>query len=67
MFTLETEAEPILAHRLTILISLNSFPYNAAQIWNELPNHFRHETSLEHFKILIQTWNGGSYQSSACR
>ena len=28
---------------------LNSFLYNTAQIWNELSNHFRQETSLEHF------------------
>jgi len=46
---------------------LNSFRYNAAQIWNDLPNHFRQETSLEHFKNVIQTWNGSSCQCSACR
>ena len=34
----------------TTRYGLNSFRYNAAQIWNELPNHFRQETSLEHFK-----------------
>ena len=46
---------------------LNSFRYNAAQIWNHLPNHLRQETSLEHFKNVIQTWNGSSCQCSACR
>jgi hypothetical protein len=46
---------------------LNYFRYNAAQIWNDLPNHFRQETSLEHFKNVIQTWNGSSCQCSACR
>ena len=51
----------------TTRYGLNSFRYNAAQIWNELPNHFRQETSLEHFKNLIQTWNGSSCQCSACR
>jgi hypothetical protein len=30
----------------TTMYGLNSFRYNAAQIWNELPNHFRQETSL---------------------
>jgi hypothetical protein len=30
---------------------INSFRYNAAQIWNELPNHFRQETSLEHLNF----------------
>ena len=33
----------------TTRYGLNSFRYNAVQIWNELPNHFRQETSLEHF------------------
>ena len=51
----------------TTRYGLNSFRYNAAQIWNELPNHFRQETSLEHFKNIIHTWNGNSYQCSACR
>ena len=45
---------------------LKKIRYNAAQIWNELPNHFGQET-LEHFKILIQTWNDSSCQCSACR
>ncbi|SMN17588.1 hypothetical protein CRYPA_887 [uncultured Candidatus Thioglobus sp.] len=51
----------------TTRYGLNSFRYNAAQIWNELPNHFRQETSLEHFKNIIHTWNGSSCQCSACR
>jgi hypothetical protein len=46
----------------TTRYGLNSFRYNAAQIWNELPNHFRQETSLEHFKNIIHTWNGSSCQ-----
>jgi hypothetical protein len=33
----------------TTRYGLNSFRYNAAQIWNELPNHFKQETLLEHF------------------
>jgi hypothetical protein len=51
----------------TARYGLNSFQYNAAQIWNELPNHFRQETSLEHFKNIIHTWNDSSCQCSACR
>jgi hypothetical protein len=51
----------------TTRCGLNSFRYNAAQIWNELPNPFRQETSLEHFKNIIHTWNGSSCQCSACR
>ena len=49
----------------TTRYGLNSFQYNAAQIWNELPNHFRQETSLEHFENLIHTWNGSSFQICA--
>jgi hypothetical protein len=40
----------------TTRYGLNYFRYNAAQIWNELPNHFRQETSLEHFKNIIHIW-----------
>ena len=47
---------------------LKSFRYNAAEIWNELPNHCRRETSLGQFKNLIQTWDpmNSSCQCSAC-
>ena len=34
----------------TTRYGLKSFRYNAAQIWNELPNHCRRETSLGQFK-----------------
>jgi hypothetical protein len=52
----------------TIRYGLKSFRYNAAQIWNELPNHCRRETSLGQFKKLIQTWDpmNSSCQCSAC-
>ena len=29
-----------------------------AQIWNSLPEHIRAETSLAHFRSLINTWFG---------
>ena len=47
---------------------LKSLRYNAAEIWNELPNHCRRETSLGQFKNLIQTWDSmnSSCQCSAC-
>jgi hypothetical protein len=46
---------------------LKSFRYNAVQIWNELPNHCRRETSLGQFKNVIQTWDpmNSSCQCSA--
>ena len=34
----------------------NSFSYQAATIWNSLPNEARNITSFEHFKKLISTW-----------
>ena len=43
-----------------------SFRFNAAQIWNELPNHCRQETSLEQFRKLIQTWDPGNSSCQCC-
>lgn len=53
----------------TTRYGLHSFRYSAAQLWNELPNHFRQESSLQQFKNSIQTWNpsGDSCQCCACR
>jgi hypothetical protein len=38
-----------------------SFMFAAATLWNDLPNHFRTENSFNHFKSLIQSWNGSVY------
>jgi hypothetical protein len=40
--------------RVSTRYGLKSFRYNAVQIWNELPNHCRRETSLGQFKNVIQ-------------
>ena len=45
---------------------LNSFRYYASKIWNELPDHFRKETSFNQFKSLINSWNGSSCHCSFC-
>ena len=52
----------------TTMYGIKSFRYNAAQIWNELPNHCRQESSLILFRKIIQTWDpvGGSCRCSAC-
>jgi hypothetical protein len=52
----------------TTRYGLKSFRYNAAQIWNELPNHCRQESSFDQFRNIIQTWDpvGGSCRCSAC-
>ena len=44
-----------------------SFMFAAATLWNDLPNHFRTENSFNHFKSLIQSWNGSVCRCSACR
>jgi hypothetical protein len=53
--------------RVSTRYGLKSFRYNAVQIWNELPNHCRRETSLGQFKNVIQTWDpmNSSCQCSA--
>jgi hypothetical protein len=44
-----------------------SFMFAAATLWNDLLNHFRTENSFNHFKNLIQSWNGSVCRCSACR
>ena len=43
-----------------------SFRYYASKTWNELPDHFRKETSFNQFKSLINSWNGSSCHCSFC-
>lgn len=50
----------------TTKYGLNSFKYFAARTWNDLPDHFRKETSFLQFKNLINSWNGRSCHCSAC-
>jgi hypothetical protein len=42
----------------TTRYGLNSFRYYASKTWNELSDHFRKETYFNHFKSLINSWNG---------
>lgn len=44
-----------------------SFRFNAPQIWNSLPNHFRELSSFAQFKSLITSWNGVSCRCSLCK
>ena len=50
----------------TTRYGLKSFRYAAAKLWNELPNHFRTQTSFNQFKNLINSWNGNSCRRNAC-
>ena len=49
------------------MYSKKSFMFAAATLWNDLPSHFRTENSFNHFKSLIQSWNGSVCRCSACR
>ena len=37
------------------------------QIWNSLPEHIKAETSLAHFRSLINTWFGKEYLCNLCK
>ena len=68
-YNLRSQETAVLSRVKTTRYGLKSFRYNAAQIWNELPNHCRRETSLGQFKNnLMQTWDpmNSSCQCSAC-
>ena len=45
----------------------NSFRYQAAKLWNFLPEEARKITSFNQFKSFIKTWNGASCQCSVCK
>ena len=45
---------------------LKSFRYEAARIWNSLPNNIRTTESFPHFKRLIRTWDGINCKCSSC-
>jgi hypothetical protein len=64
-YNFRSQETVVLPRVRTTRYDLKSFRYNAAQIWNELPNHCRRETSLGQFKNLIQTWDPMNSQCSA--
>ena len=37
------------------------------QVWNSLPGHIKAETSLAHFRSLINTWFGKECLSNLCK
>lgn len=44
----------------------SSFRSSAAKLWNSLPQHFREVHNFNHFKSLINAWNGGGCVCSFC-
>ena len=45
---------------------LKSFKDYGAKIWNSLPNSCKSAISVEHFKVLIKSWNGPKCSCSVC-
>ncbi len=44
----------------------NSFRYYGAHIWNLLPSEIKKSTTLDHFKALLQEWDGPQCQCAMC-
>ena len=44
-----------------------SFRYEAAHVWNSLPNELRTTTDFKEFGRLIRTWEGTSCKCSMCK
>ncbi len=42
----------------TVTYSLNSFRYQGAKIWNDLPNKIKNSITLAEFKNQIKKWQG---------
>jgi hypothetical protein len=51
----------------TTSYGLQSFRYAGTKLWNELPDEFRKQSSLNQFKTLISSWSGSSCQCFACK
>ena len=43
-----------------------SFRFEAAQVWNSLPNELRSATDIDVFRELIKTWSGPKCKCSMC-
>ncbi|MCW4342517.1 MAG: reverse transcriptase family protein [Candidatus Thiodiazotropha endolucinida] len=50
----------------TTRYGLKSFRYEAARIWNSLPNNIRTAESFPQFKRLIRTWDGFNCRCTSC-
>jgi hypothetical protein len=46
---------------------LQSFRYAGTKLWNELPDEFRKQSSLNQFKTLISSRSGSSCRCFACK
>lgn len=51
----------------TTQYGLNSFSYQAAKLWNALPDEARKIASFNSFKQFVKTWNGISCKCAMCK
>ena len=45
----------------------NSFRFEAARVWNSLPNEIRCANNFKEFKRLVHTWTGPGCKCSMCQ
>ena len=45
---------------------LNSFTYQVAKLWNEIPSFIKEATFLLHFKSLLSKWTGPECHCGSC-
>ena len=45
---------------------MKSFRFEAAQVWNSLPNEFRMAENHQQFRRLLRTWDGMNYKCTSC-
>ena len=51
----------------TTRYSKSTFSYEAAVVWNSLPNELRKVKDFGEFRRLVHTWGGSSYKCSMCK
>ena len=50
----------------TTSCGLNTFSYQAAKLWNNLPSFIKEATSVTEFKSLLSKWPGPKCQCGYC-
>ena len=50
----------------TTSCGLNSFTYQVAKLWNEIPSSIKDDNSLLHFKSLLSKWAGPECHCGSC-
>ena len=50
----------------TTRYGINSFRYQAAKLWNSIPENIKSTSSYNQFCLLIKSWNGPECKCNAC-